>query len=184
MNCLVTQTLETKRLILRKIKAEDYKQMYENWACREECSRFFPWSAATDIEVYKNRVLTWVDSYKDDFYFNWLIELKEPKEAIGIINLHDVDTEHRSAETSYILAPEHWGKGLMTEALKCVLRYAFEALELNRVGADVFEGNVASEKVLEKCGFQREGIAKEKYEKDGMYFDATLYGAFRKEEQA
>ena len=180
MNPLGTQELETERMILRRIKPEDYKQMYENWACKEECNRFFPWSSATDIEAYKNRVSNWVDSYKDDLYFNWLIELKETKEAIGIINLHDVDAEQVSAETSFILAPEHWGKGLMTEALRCVLWYAFESLELRRVCADVFEGNVASEKVLEKCGFRRETVEREKYEKDGKCFDAALYGVFRK----
>ena len=79
MNPLGTQELETERLLLRRIRAEDYRQMYENWACKEECSRFLPWSSATDMEAYKNRVLNWVDSYKDDLYFNWLIELKESK---------------------------------------------------------------------------------------------------------
>lgn len=179
MNHWGTQELETERMILRRIKAEDYKQMYEKWACKEECSRFFPWSSATDMEAYKNKVLNWVDSYKDGLYFNWLIELKESKESIGIINLHDVDAEQETAETSFILAPEHWGKGLMTEALQCVLWYAFESLELKRVCADVFKGNVASEKVLEKCGFRREAVVKEKYVKDGNSFDATLYGVFR-----
>ncbi len=175
--------LESERIVLRKIKAEDYKQMYEKWACKEVCSRFFPWSAATDIEAYKNRALTWVGNYKDDLYFNWIIELKETKDVIGIINLHNVDEQCRSAETSYILAPDYWGNGFMTEALKCVLRYAFEELGINCVQADVFEGNVASEKVLEKCGFCRKGVAREKYFKDGAYFDAILYGILRREVQ-
>lgn len=173
--------LESERILLRKIKAEDYKQMYENWACKEECSRFFPWPAQTDIEAYKKRILMWVDNYKNDLYFNWVIELKETKGVIGIINLHNVDEQCRSAETSYILAPDYWGNGIMTEALMCVLRYAFETLELNRVCADVFEGNVASEKVLKKCGFCREGVAREKYFKNGRYFDTILYGILRRE---
>ena len=59
--------------------------------------------------------------------------------------------------------------------------YAFETLELNRVCADVFEGNVASEKVLKKCGFCREGVAREKYFKNGRYFDTILYGILRRE---
>ena len=176
MKHLGTRTLEAERIVLRRIEAQDYKQMYENWACKEECSKYFPWSVVTDIEVYKKRVLTWVNNYKDDLYFNWLIELKGTKEAIGIINLHNVDEQAGSAETSYLLAPHHWGKGLMTETVRSVLRYAFEELELNRVCADVFVGNTASEKVLKKCGFQCEGVIKEKYEKEGICIDAISYG--------
>ena len=176
MKHLGTRMLGSERIVLRRIEVEDYKQMYENWACKEECSKYFPWSAVTDIEVYKKRVLTWVDNYKDDLYFNWLIVRKDTKEAIGIINLHNVDEQSGAAETSYILAPDHWGNGLMTEAVRRVLQYAFEELELSRVCADVFAGNVASEKVLEKCGFQCEGVIKERYEKDGIRIDAILYG--------
>ncbi|MBR2409825.1 MAG: GNAT family N-acetyltransferase [Lachnospiraceae bacterium] len=87
-----------------------------------------------------------------------------------------MDEQAGSAETSYLLAPHHWGKGLMTETVRSVLRYAFEELELNRVCADVFVGNTASEKVLKKCGFQCEGVIKEKYEKEGICIDAISYG--------
>lgn len=152
-----------------------------NWACLEECSRYFPWSACADVAVYKNRVALWVDNYSDDLYFNWLIERKESKEVIGIINLHNVDEDSQSAETSYILAPKYWGQGIMTEALKCVLRYAFDEVRLNRVEADIFAGNIASEKVLTKCGMQREGISREKYCKDGAFIDSIQYAILAKE---
>lgn len=181
MNQLGTQLLEAERIILRKITMDDHEAMYHNWACLEECSRYFPWSACEDIEIYKKRVSMWVGNYKDDFYFNWLIEWNENKEVIGIINLHNVDEDNQSAETSYILAPKYWGQGIMTEALARVLRFAFDDLKLNRVEADVFAGNVASEKVLTKCGMQREGISREKYCKDGVFIDSVQYAILAKD---
>lgn len=176
MNYLGTVLLETERLILRRINENDYMAMFHNWASREECSRFLPWPPAKDSEAYKARVSSWIENYEDKLYFQWVIEMKATQEVIGIINLHNVDEVCQSAETSYILTPGYWGKGIMTEALKCVLKFAFQALELNRVQADVFSGNAASEKVLKKCGMQLEGIEKEKYCKDGTFFDSIQYG--------
>lgn len=176
MNQLGTALLETERLILRRIKENDCTAMFHSWASREECSEFLPWSPAKDREAYKARVLTWIENYENPLYFQWVIERKATQEVIGIINLHNVDEVCQSAETSYILSPEYWGKGVMTEALKRVLEFAFESLELNYVQADVFAGNTASEKVLKKCGMRLEGIEKDKYCKDGKYFDSVQYG--------
>lgn len=176
MNHLGTVWLETERLILRRINENDYMDMFYNWASREECNEFLPWPPATDSEAYKTRVLVWIENYENPLYFQWVIESKATREVIGIINLHNVDEACQSAETSYILSPGYWGNGIMTEALKCVLEFAFEDLKLNHVQADVFDGNTASEKVLKKCGMQLEGIEKEKYCKDGKYFDSVQYG--------
>lgn len=181
MEYLGTKTLETKRIILRKITENDYKAMYSNWASLEECNKYFPWSVAKDIEVYRERVSSWISNYGNGLYFNWLMELKETGEVIGIINLHNVEEAEASAETSYILALKYWNKGLMTEGLSRVLQYAFEELGLNLVRADVFRGNVASEKVLLKCGMQKEGIARAQYYKDGAYIDSIQYGVLRKD---
>lgn len=181
MEHLGTKLLENQRISLRKITLNDYKAMYENWASLEECSRFFPWSAAKDIATYQERVSAWVNNYENDLYFNWIIELKENQEIIGIINLHNVDEANQSAETSYILAPKYWNKGLMTESLSRILQYAFKELKINRVQADVFQGNVASERVLVKCGMQKEGLARERYYKEGKYIDTVQYGILRKD---
>ncbi len=181
MQELGTRMMETDRLILRKIKPDDYLMMFSNWACLEECSEFFPWSAVKDIDIYKERVTSWIANYDNGLYFNWIIESKNSKEVIGIINLHNVDEDNRIAETSYILCPGYWGKGIMTEALKRVLQYAFEEIGLNRVQADVFRGNYASEKVLLKCGMQKEGVARERYYKGGVYIDAIQYAILQKD---
>lgn len=175
-----TKTLETDRLVLRRIRESDCEAMFHNWAEKEECSRYFPWNPVRDINTYQRKVLFWIAQYEDPSYFQWVIENKNSGELIGIINLHDVDEVRNIAETSYILSPSCWGQGIMTEALQCVLQFAFEEAALERVRADVFEGNAASERVLQKCGMVREGILKGKYLKNGKSIDAVLYEVSRK----
>lgn len=181
MRNLGTKELKTERLVLRRIKIEDAQDMFERFASREECSRYFPWSAVTDLESYKNRVAVWVENYQDDLYFQWIIEWKETKDVIGIVNLHGVKEEEQSAETSYILAPDFWGKGVMTEALQRVLEFAFMEVGFNRVEADVFYGNEASERVLLKRGMKQEGVARDKYFKDEKFVDAVSYAMLRRD---
>lgn len=63
MEHLGTRLLEAERIILRRIEEGDYKEMYENRAFREECSEFFPWQPADDMEVYRQRVAGWMENY-------------------------------------------------------------------------------------------------------------------------
>ena len=83
------------------------------------------------------------------------------------------------ADTSYMLSPKYWGQGIMTEVLQAILNYAFNEIELNRVQAEVFDGNIVSEKVLIKCGMRLEGIARQKYYKNGEFIDTAQYAIIR-----
>lgn len=67
----------------------------------------------------------------------------------------------------------------MTEVLGAVLKYAFDEIELNRVQAEVFDGNAASARVLVKCGMQFEGIARQKYYKNGVFIDTAQYAVLK-----
>ncbi len=143
MNKLGTIRLETDRLILRKFTIDDYIAMYHNWAKFEECSRYFPWDSMTDIIQAKNKMLHWIQCYDDLTFFQWGIELLSERELIGVINLHNIDEENNTAETSYILSPKYWNRGLMTEALGRIITFAFQELEIEKVHADCFIGNLA-----------------------------------------
>ncbi len=181
MRLLGTNELETDRLLLRKMTLADATIMYERWASLEDCTKYFPWPPASDPDAYQTKVANWINNYDKKDYFQWLITFKDTGEVVGIINLHDIDEQFDVAETSYILTPSFWGKGIMTEALKCVIAYGFDELLLNRISADVFDGNIGSTKVLTKCGMIQEGIAKERYKKDGTYIDALQFAILKSE---
>lgn len=83
------------------------------------------------------------------------------------------------SDTCYMLSPSYWNKGFMKEVLSAVLNYAFDTIGLNRVQAEVFDGNAAFEHVLKKAGFQFEGTMRQKYYKNGKFIDTALYAIIR-----
>ncbi len=170
---MATERIETDRLILRRFVPEDYKAVFE-WAKLELVARYFPWNPMKDIKEAEKKIKIWVNNYSDDNYYHWGIVSKESNELIGTINLK-VDMGNNGAETSYLLLPKYWNSGIMTETLQAVLNYGFENLQLHRIAAEVFCGNTASEKVLLKCGFQKEGTLRGLYRKNGEYIDSTYY---------
>lgn len=94
-------------------------------------------------------------------------------EACGAIGLHKIKENHK-AELGYWLGESHWGKNIMTEATKLVVNFAFKELGLKRVYAYVFLSNEASKRVLEKAGFELEGICKKGAKKGNKYMDEYL----------
>jgi len=97
-------------------------------------------------------------------------------EAVGGIGLvlHE-DIERCSAEVGYWLGQTYWGRGIMTVALKAFTRYAFREFDLIRLYAVPFLHNASSINVLEKAGYQREGIMRQSAIKNGQVLDQVLY---------
>jgi ribosomal-protein-alanine N-acetyltransferase len=100
--------------------------------------------------------------------------------GIGYV-LHG-DVERVAAEVGYWLAPEYWGRGIATTALRLLTRHAFAANpELRRLYALPFATNAASARVLEKVGYQREGVLRQSAIKDGRVLDQFMYALLRGE---
>ncbi|HEY2474512.1 MAG TPA: GNAT family protein [Candidatus Cybelea sp.] len=97
-------------------------------------------------------------------------------EVVGGIGLvPGTDIERYSAEVGYWLGPQYWSRGIATAALERICRYGFDELGLLRVFAMPIAWNAASFRVLEKAGFQREGIMRNACVKDGKVVDMVLY---------
>ena len=94
--------------------------------------------------------------------------------VIGLVLQGDV--YRFSAELGYWIGEPFWNKGIATQAVKLMIQYAFEELKLLKVFAGVFEGNEASKRVLEKCGFELEGIARKAVFKNDALMDEYRYG--------
>jgi [ribosomal protein S5]-alanine N-acetyltransferase len=101
-------------------------------------------------------------------------------EAIGGIGLVlQDDIYRRSAEIGYWLGEPFWGRGIATVVLGAMSKHAFASFDLVRLYATVFEWNPASRRVLEKNGFQLEGILRNSITKDGQTIDSFLYSLLR-----
>jgi RimJ/RimL family protein N-acetyltransferase len=104
------------------------------------------------------------------------------KELIGAISVNFQEDVHRfSAEIGYWLAEPFWGKGIMTNALRLFTNYAFHNFDLNRIYANVFEGNDASKKVLIKVGFKQEATLRKAVIKNGIFLDQYIYAILKEE---
>lgn len=146
---------------------------------------------ANDREVWRNLRDSFPHPYTEDHARAW-IELRGRAEApaqyaievggepVGGIGLQGRSDVHRlTAEIGYWLGREVWGRGIATEAVRAVSAHALGALGLARVEAQVFAWNPASMRVLEKCGFVREGWLRASAVKDGELIDAALYARVR-----
>ena len=145
--------IETKRLILRRWVECDAEDLYK-YACDPDVGPIAGWPTHQSVdesrEVIKN-----VFSGKEDY----AICLKDDGRAIGAIalklnghtNMTDRDDE---CEMGYWLGKPFWGQGIMPEAVKEMLRHAFEDLGMQKVWIGYYEGNTKSKRVQEKCGFK------------------------------
>jgi len=107
---------------------------------------------------------------------NWAIR-NEAGEFIGSIGLlrKNLDGNPHRDQFGYWLGEPYWGKGIMTEVVKAFTDYCFEHENLNRLEATVFKYNPGSMKVLEKAGYEKEGILKKAYFKNDEFLDGFLY---------
>ncbi|MDD3607382.1 MAG: GNAT family N-acetyltransferase [Candidatus Moranbacteria bacterium] len=113
---------------------------------------------------------------KDSDKFILAIEING--EVCGAIGLHHIEKEHK-AEIGYWLGSEHWGKGIMTEAVRLMTSYGFKKLKLRRIYAHVFLFNEPSKRVLEKAGYELEGISRKEAKKKNKCLDAYLLAKVR-----
>jgi ribosomal-protein-alanine N-acetyltransferase len=168
-------TLETPRLRLRWLRDEDFPALFAIFG-DEETMRYWstPKVASVDeVAAIVNRIRA---SFVARDAFQWGFAARDSDEILGTTTLHRVNWPHRRAEVGYALNRAHWGKGLASEAVGAVVAFAFETLGLHRLEADTDPRNAASIGVLERLGFVRDGLLKERYHVGGEVQDALLLG--------
>ncbi|MBU7013667.1 MAG: GNAT family N-acetyltransferase [Theionarchaea archaeon] len=124
----------------------------------------------------------WYDSYLKDDHSKILAIETVKGEFIGNIGLHNIDLHNRKAELGIFIGDkEYWGKGYGTEAVLLGLKFAFEALNLNKVYLRTFVSNKRAQRCYEKAGFKKEGILRQDMFKNGNYVDCIVYSVLIEE---
>ncbi|KAG1603914.1 hypothetical protein G6F46_013802 [Rhizopus delemar] len=103
---------------------------------------------------------------------------------LGICVVFAVDRDAARAEIGYLLAPDQQGQGYMHEALQQVLAYLFRTLRLHRVEAEIDPRNAPSAHVLERLGFHREGVLRQRWRIQGKLADSAVYGLLADDDAA
>lgn len=169
------RNLETPRLILRDIRVEDVQEYYERlWGDGDVC-RYLLHNPHQDIGESYEQIQEILRQYEAGKFYRWGITEKDDDSLIGIIGLVRIDEETSQCSFAYLLACDYWNRGYGTEALREVIRFAFEELELKRIVADHMAENPASGAVMRKAGMTHIGTEKGKYEKQCVLHDAEVY---------
>lgn len=168
-------TLTTTRLTLRPLREADAFAMFAIWS-DFEAMRYFSFPPMTCIGQATERISRKIGTSAQGDELIFALELQGTAEVIGDCALFNSDERNRRAEIGFSLARQRWGYGYMSEAATALLNHAFNTLGFRRIEGDVDPRNVASTRLLERLGFVREGLARERWMVEGRVSDSALYG--------
>ncbi len=182
LNHTGTVPLETERLILRRFTMDDIDDMYQNWASDPEVTRYLSWLPHGNRAITQRVIGGWIESYENLESYQWAIMLKTGRKLIGSISIVEISNLHQRCEVGYCMSKAYWNQGIMTEALKGLIRHLFETVGMQRVQAIHHIANPASGKVMQKAGLQYEGRLR-KYHMNNQQelVDCEMYGIVRAE---
>ena len=170
--------LQTDRLLLREFQSQDVAAVFEIFR-REDVNRYVGGELMQSITEAEERVKTRLNLFRDGMGVRWAITLLEnPTRLIGSCGYFNLRRGTETREMGYELHPDYWNRGIVTEALRAVLNFAFSTespAHVHRMEAIVIPENIPSIRVLEKLGFQLEGIRREFGYWKGRYQDVCLY---------
>ena len=173
-------TIEADRLVLRWLTDADVPALFAVFS-DPEVMRYWSHGPLPDMAAAADLLTRIHKHFAERTLFQWGVALRETDEVIGTCTLSSLNPAHRRAEIGYALGRRHWGRGYMAEALPQLLRFAFGTLGLHRVEADVDPRNARSVRSLERLGFRREGLMRERYHLGGELQDALILGLLRSE---
>jgi ribosomal-protein-alanine N-acetyltransferase len=178
--------IKTERLVLREITEADTQRIFEIFS-DDRVTEFYDCDSYTNIEQARSRINWVLGLYKDEGKtgFRWSITLAEnPSRLIGTCGYHYAHQVNKSFEIGYDLDPEHWGKGLMTEAVSAMIGYCYRndfPFDVNRIRATTNLDSDRSISVLKNLGFMEEGILREAGFWKNRFHDLRLFSLLRRE---
>ena len=176
--------LETDRLLLRRIKADDHDDWLAVWRSPGVLDYLIDFDGAPD-GVIANAIIEWADRIiRERSGIRWAITLKPDDRMIGSCGFHLYAGRDRRVEIGYELHSDFWRQGIMSEAAEAVVQFCFDQLDVHRVEADVVEGNVASAALLSKLGFTLEGNWRDRVFKRGAFHSLWQFGLLAPEYRA
>lgn len=144
--------------MMRRYVNENAAGMYKNWASDEEVTKYLMWTTHSSQEISQEVTEDWVNKYSSKSHYQWAIVLKdngdEPIDDIAVVDMkEDISMVH----IGYCIGRTWWHKGITSEALKAVIDFLFDVVDVNRIESGHDPRNPNSGKVMKKCGMKYEG---------------------------
>jgi len=168
-------TLQGELVILRGLTAGDVPVLLEIFG-DPDVARYLSIRQLRD-DTDAHRFLDEIHRGSDDrTLFQWGVQRNRDSRLVGSCTLADIHWDSGRAEVGFALGRQYWGEGLMAAALPLLIGYGFQRLGLNRLEADVDPRNEVSIHLLEKFGFQREGLLRQRHLQQGERQDSLILG--------
>ena len=166
--------LESERLILREVTEADVSEVFD---IRSDAltMQYIPRPLAKTKQDALDHINMIKKGSLDNEFINWAISIKGDNKLVGMICLLRMQLQNYRSEIGYVLHPAYHGKGIMDEALKVVIQYAFNILNFHSIEAVIDPHNLASEKLLIKNYFVKEAHLKENEFYEGKFLDTVIY---------
>ncbi len=175
--------LHTKRLSLRPIELGDADEIFRVATTYPEITQFMSWNPPEKKEeteqfirntqkCFPEKAVVWAVLFNGKF--------------CGLVGIEDIARTHNQlraecAEIGYWMSPEFQGQGVMSEAVRAVLRFCFIDFRLHRIIVKHFTQNEASKKLIQKMGFHHVGTLREEVSRDGVWYNVELYDMLERE---
>ena len=168
------KNLESDRLLLRQITAADVNEIYELRSNKDEM-KYIPRPLCITHEDAMELVKMIQQKIEENEGINWAITLKGDDRLIGYIGHYRIKWEHFRSEIGYMILPKYNGQGIVSEAIKLVVQYGFNEMNMHSLEGIIDPENAASARVLEKNGFVKEAHFIENEFFDGKFIDSVVY---------
>lgn len=169
------KAIETERLILRPIKDDDLKCIFE-YCSDPEVSKYTTWETHKNLDDSKKLVSYAKANYQRGLSDPLAITLKEnPEKLIGTVGWFWNSEKYKSIEIAYALSPLFWGRGIVVEACHQLINDALKKHEIKRITSRCIAENQSSVRVMEKLGMQYEGTQRQLMHVKGRWFDIKNY---------
>ena len=159
--------LETERLVLRELVDSDSNALFQNYS-DEDIAKNFMDNPLTDVKQAAEFIEAFRTEFRQGEAITWAISLKETQEFVGTCSY--MFEANSCAEAGYDLSKAHWGKGVMSEAMRAIIKYGFDELGLEKIKADTLSQNSPSVNLLERLGFRLDEI------REGSHFFSLQKG--------
>lgn len=171
----------TERLILRPIMMEDAEDMFE-YAIDEEVTKYITWDPHESLDVTRATIQDFFLSREEKGLLpSFAVVIKETNKMIGTCDTVGIINRFGSVEIGYTLNRNYWGKGYATEATRALCTYLFKEIGVRRIEIRHHPDNIGSRRVIEKCGFVKDGVSRKCMRFGDEYVDIPMYSLFEEE---
>jgi len=180
MPFVVPNPIDTERLLVRPVVDADLPALMAVNSDAEVTALlpYATWTSMADAEAWLAR-MRGIEATGSALQL--VVMLRSTQEAVGTCLLFRLDEGSARAELGYALGRAHWGRGFMHEALVGLLRSAFGSMGLRRIEAEIDPRNVASARLVQRLGFTKEGLLRQRWVTKGEATDVEIYGLLRSE---